>query len=179
LVPAGISIVNISSGSQNIHMKWRFMYDLFFCLIKYSLCLVCKLFWKTEIFIRSRPTLFSKSHIFQMFPWWVFERSHGQRNRRPESCEKSLGIKVYYVSCFDLCLIRRRFYHLKSVHKVFSLRMSELQQRAVIKFIWKERCLANNVHGRLQAVDGHTASALSWAYFWIQKLNCSRENFIN
>jgi hypothetical protein len=36
-----------------------------------------------------------KSHIFQMFPWWLFERSRGQQNRRAESCEKPLGLKVY------------------------------------------------------------------------------------
>jgi hypothetical protein len=93
LVPAQISIVNISSSSQNLYMKWRILYDLFFCLIKYPQCLVRKFFWKTETFIWSGPTLFSKRHIFQMLPWWLFERSPGQRNRRPESCENHLGLK--------------------------------------------------------------------------------------
>jgi hypothetical protein len=27
-----------------------------------------------------------------MFPWWLFERSRGQRNHSAESYEKSLGI---------------------------------------------------------------------------------------
>jgi hypothetical protein len=58
---------------------------------------MCKLFWKTEIFIPSRPTLFSKSHIFQMFPWWFPEKPRGQRNRYPKSYEKSLGVKVYFI----------------------------------------------------------------------------------
>jgi hypothetical protein len=72
----------------------RIVYDLFLCLIKYPLYLVCTLFWKTKIVIRSRPTVVSKNHIFQMFPWWLFERSRGQRNSRPESCDKSHGVKV-------------------------------------------------------------------------------------
>jgi hypothetical protein len=92
-VLTGIFIVNIFSISQNLYMKWWVAYGLLFCFIKYPLCLACKFFWKTEIVIRSRPTLFSKSHIFQMVPGWLFEGFHSQRNRRPGPCEKSIGAK--------------------------------------------------------------------------------------
>jgi hypothetical protein len=59
---------HIFESSKSIHEVANCV-RFIFCLIKYPLCLVCKLFWKTEIFIRSRPTPFSKSHIFQIFPW--------------------------------------------------------------------------------------------------------------
>jgi hypothetical protein len=66
-VPAGSCIVNMFLNSQNLYMKWRILSGLFFCLTKYPRCHVCKLFWKTEIFIRSRATPFPKAISFKCF----------------------------------------------------------------------------------------------------------------
>jgi hypothetical protein len=42
--------------------------------------------------------------------------------------------------------------------------MNELEQQAVIKFLWKEGYLAKNIHGRLQAIYGDTVHALPSVY---------------
>jgi hypothetical protein len=56
--------------------------------------------------------------------------------------------------------------------------MRELEQQAAIKFLWKEGCLAKNIHDRLQAVYGDAAYALPSVYFWIKELKCGREDTV-
>jgi hypothetical protein len=57
------------------------------------------------------------------------------------------------------------FIHLKSICNVSERQMRELEQRAVIKFLWKEGYLAQQFHEGLQAVYGDAAYALSSVYF--------------
>jgi transposase len=54
--------------------------------------------------------------------------------------------------------------------------MSEHEQRSVIKFLWKEGCLAKTIHTRLQAVYGDVAYALPSVYLWIKEFKCGRED---
>jgi AraC-like DNA-binding protein len=64
---------------------------------------------------------------------------------------------------------------LKIVFETFQRQMSELEQRFVIKFLWKEGSPTQNTHARLQAVYGATANTLPSVYFWIKEFRCGRE----
>jgi hypothetical protein len=78
----------------------RIIYDLFFCFIKYPLRLVCKLFWKTEIFIRSRPTLFSKAISFKCFPSGFLKGPVVTEIAVPNHAKNPLGYK-YKTNLYD------------------------------------------------------------------------------
>jgi hypothetical protein len=54
--------------------------------------------------------------------------------------------------------------------------MGEVEQRSVIKFLWKEGCLAQNICARLQIVSGVTADAVLSVYSWIKEFKCGRDN---
>jgi hypothetical protein len=57
----------------------------------------------------------------------------------------------------------------RSVCNFSERQMSELEQRAVIKFLWKEGCAAKKLHERLQAVYANAADALPSIYFWVKE----------
>jgi hypothetical protein len=57
--------------------------------------------------------------------------------------------------------------------------MNQLGQRPSIKFLWKEGCLAKDIHHRLQAVYCHAAHALPGVYFWIKEFQCGREGVVD
>jgi hypothetical protein len=50
--------------------------------------------------------------------------------------------------------------------------MGEVEQRSVIRFLWKEGCPVQNIYARLQAVYGAPAYALPSVYFWIKEFKC-------
>jgi histone-lysine N-methyltransferase SETMAR len=57
--------------------------------------------------------------------------------------------------------------------------MSELEQRAGIKFLWKERCPAKEIHERLQAVDGDAAYAPPSVYYSVKEFRCGRDDIVD
>jgi hypothetical protein len=54
--------------------------------------------------------------------------------------------------------------------------MNEREQRAAIKFLWKEGCPAKEIHDRLQAVYGDAAYAHARVYYWVKELRCGRDD---
>jgi DNA-binding transcriptional MerR regulator len=57
--------------------------------------------------------------------------------------------------------------------------MTELEQRAVIKFLWKEGFPTKEIRERLQAVDGDTASALPSVHLWIKEFRFGRDDIVD
>jgi transposase len=57
--------------------------------------------------------------------------------------------------------------------------MSELEQRAVITFLWKEGCLAKRIHKKLQAAYRNAAYALPSVYFWVQEFKGRRDDIVD
>jgi hypothetical protein len=57
--------------------------------------------------------------------------------------------------------------------------VSEFGQQYVMKFLWKEGCLAKNIHDRVQAINGDAAYAFSSVYFWIKEFKCVREDIVD
>jgi hypothetical protein len=68
---------------------------------------------------------------------------------------------------------------MKTVRNVLSRQMSELEQRAVIKFLWKEGCPAIEIHERLQAVYGNAAYAPPSVDYWVKAVSCGRDDIVD
>jgi regulator of PEP synthase PpsR (kinase-PPPase family) len=68
------------------------------------------------------------------------------------------------------------FNRMRTVRNVLSSQMSELEQRAVIKFLRKEVCPAKKLYEKLQAAYGDAASVLPSGYFSVKEFKCGPED---
>jgi transposase len=86
--------------------------------------------------------------------------------------------RMTLIGLLDVYLVVE-FIRLRSAHSVFQCQMTEFEQRALMKSLWKEGCLAKNIHERLQAVCGDAAFSISSVYFWVKEFECGRENIFD
>jgi transposase len=71
------------------------------------------------------------------------------------------------------------FNRMKTVRNVLSRQMSELEQRGVIKFLWKEGCPAKQIRERPETVDGDASYAPPSVYYWVKEFRCGRDDVVD